>query len=193
MRGNPDDRSSVNVPTGPIPARAGKPSRSGADSTKTRAYPRSCGETPMIEAVSTSPQGLSPLVRGNRPPRSVATQTVGPIPARAGKPPIADFSDSEKWAYPRSCGETRGEPVGISTAVGLSPLVRGNRSHRIVHMLNPGPIPARAGKPAPRRRWSRQARAYPRSCGETPDEFDDFDQHTGLSPLVRGNLIYRRS
>ena len=111
---------------GPIPARAGKPSRPAMFSFVVWAYPRSCGETCQRFIRVAYTQGLSPLVRGNRvdenqrqpargpiparagkpillPPSRLVT---GPIPARAGKPVASDLNRSATRAYPRSCGET---------------------------------------------------------------------------------------
>ena len=65
-RGNQHDDGHPQPRRGPIPARAGQPSRSVAPGTGSGAYPRSRGATPHASRSSGAGQGLSPLARGNR-------------------------------------------------------------------------------------------------------------------------------
>ena len=75
---------------------------------------------------------------------------------------------------------------------GLSPLARGNL------VIDPkkdgdwGPIPARAGEPAPSKLNASPTRAYPRSRGGTWCTPNSRRGGGGLSPLARGNPIYIR-
>ena len=70
-------------------------------------------------------------------------------------------------AYPRSRGATATELGVTFPATGLSPLARGNLVVAVETTYRPGPIPARAGQPAPiSPQWWR-TRAYPRSRGAT--------------------------
>ena len=54
------------VVSGPIPARAGEPLRVKKINLARRAYPRSRGGTGDFMEVTESPEGLSPLARGNQ-------------------------------------------------------------------------------------------------------------------------------
>ena len=148
VRGNRVDRE-VRMTVGPIPARAGKPryTRSGGKGlsplvrgnpqcryarayatslvssiNRTRAYPRSCGETPSAFVQGRIVRrGLSPLVRGN--PICAGGRLVGPIPARLAP----DRSCVQCGPIPARAGKPT--VTAIASALGL------------------GPIPARAGKP----------------------------------------------
>ena len=51
----------------------------------------------------------------------------GPIPARAGQPPLIVISKAQARAYPRSRGATLSADKNRAGWVGLSPLARGNR------------------------------------------------------------------
>ena len=77
--------------------------------------------------------------------------------------------------------------TGIS-AMGLSPLTRGNRGNQERHKPKEGPIPAHAGEPWLPLRLCHPARAYPRSRGGTPKNCAPAVVVVGLSPLTRGNL-----
>ena len=92
--------------TGPIPARAGQPALYALGATCLRAYPRSRGATCSRKPHATSPQGLSPLARGNRWLGCCVELCAGPIPARAGQPPGAACVCRSRRAYPRSRGAT---------------------------------------------------------------------------------------
>ena len=132
-------------------------------------------------------KGLSPLVRGNRRKRRARRLSGGSIPARAGKPHHAPGRQSRNRVYPRSCGETLITLIRRFDGVGLSPLVRGNRSLPVSDAAPPGSIPARAGKPSGCFEKQSLVWVYPRSCGETYVESADANGTMGLSPLVRGN------
>ena len=100
---------------------------------------------------------------------------------------------------------------------GLSPRVRGNRANTL-DVQTPaesyGSIPARTGEPGIRR-WTRftgplwsipartgepasyalsmlSCRVYPRAYGGTRQSARSFGRPSGLSPRVRGNLIWAR-
>ena len=101
----------------------------------------------MLGVSTNNVQGLSPLARGNRLTLHNTIQHAGPIPARAGEPPL-------------KLGNDRTRP-------GLSPLARGNRHAAAWVLMFAGPIPARAGEPNPRKSRITGFRAYPRSRGGT--------------------------
>ena len=72
---------------------------------------------------------------------------------------------------------------------GLSPRVRGNRTHNINARLALGSIPARAGEPDWRGVNALWQRVYPRACGGTQSTISDAGRISGLSPRVRGNPL----
>ena len=114
--------------------------------------------------------GLSPLARGNQRVRHPGRRAQGPIPARAGEPPVS-----------LSLRPNRG---------GLSPLARGNRVEGLQRHAPVGPIPARAGEPWPDRSGRGRPWAYPRSRGGTHRILLAVCARQGLSPLARGNRRY---
>ena len=125
--------------------------------------------TCRLGLVAESPEGLSPLMRGN-PERSQlasAGSTSGLSPLMRGNPPhprLFTYDDS-----------------------GLSPLMRGNPNPKSTPPKLNGSIPAHAGKPRSRPDLLRSRQVYPRSCGETY-VFAGADRLlAGLSPLMRGN------
>ncbi len=90
-------------------------------------------------------------------------------------------------AYPRSRGATSCVPAGPCPDRGLSPLARGNLKACHPRLYLTGPIPARAGQPAPERRTPSTCGAYPRSRGATWVIDAKKLARSGLSPLARGN------
>ena len=147
-RGNQIGRGAGLALRGPIPARAGKPSEPPCRRPWSGAYPRSRGETDTSPAAASTTEGLSPLARGNRTGSLTTSRTLGPIPARAGKPRRYAASQACSRAYPRSRGETRELCKKHFTIWGLSPLARGNPFRFRLGLRCCGPIPARAGKPS---------------------------------------------
>ena len=134
---------------GSIPACAGEPSSHRPRRGWARVYPRVCGGTigrligrsarrglsprvrgnPVLFVSRLGPgPGLSPRVRGNLIPDPDRRDGGGSIPACAGEHAWLDGSAHTEWVYPRVCGGT-GRPrpsLGVVTAPGLSPRVRGN-------------------------------------------------------------------
>ncbi len=74
---------------GPIPARAGEPVKPNMPPEQFRAYPRSRGGTCSLLPPAAAAMGLSPLARGNHLVAIEIWSRRGPIPARAGEPPLA--------------------------------------------------------------------------------------------------------
>ena len=112
----------------------------------------------------------------------------GPIPARAGEPPLCRRHKPAFGAYPRSRGGTLRARKPCIADLGLSPLARGNRHtlHQCCAQL--GPIPARAGEPLDGHGLALGQGAYPRSRGGTTRGQPSMRRASGLSPLARGNL-----
>ena len=133
-------------------------------------------------------KGLSPLARGNLSVDQGGPERQGPIPARAGEPPVFTLITSGFGAYPRSRGGTHSFAASSAAFLGLSPLARGNPDINVTAGNVDGPIPARAGEPwtmgwSGGRHW-----AYPRSRGGTNVGASHGRERWGLSPLARGNL-----
>ena len=161
--------------------------------SRSKVYPRSCGETPGSSCPRASASGLSPLMRGNQPKMILARARLRSIPAHAGKPRHRSRRFLSRRVYPRSCGETLSQQTNIIIGEGLSPLMRGNRQRETYRPTGLRSIPAHAGKPRTPARRRTPTRVYPRSCGETPDHLNVFHFAAGLSPLMRGNrcgMIY---
>ncbi len=131
--------------------------------------------------------GLSPRVRGNPGgPRPGAARR-GSIPACAGEPPMVSSTACLLAVYPRVCGGTMASAAAEMTLPGLSPRVRGNRTHR-PHQLRRGrSIPACAGEPGRGSTRCRGRGVYPRVCGGTHSPSLSVLHPAGLSPRVRGN------
>ena len=107
VRGNPITPIQRRNRIRSIPARAGKPWGPSPLRGPAWVYPRACGETLSDVAGTESGQGLSPRVRGNRFFRNFARNSLGSIPARAGKPSHRQRRCACGRVYPRACGETR--------------------------------------------------------------------------------------
>ena len=175
-----------------IPARAGEPDELLLRVGERRDYPRSCGGTSSGTSPGRECVGLSPLVRGNRPPSPSRRGSSRTIPARAGEPRRASSISSASADYPRSCGGTVDDKVEGGSIEGLSPLVRGNHHHSAAAGRQVRTIPARAGEPTCA--WGSPAGHgdYPRSCGGTRGCRSSHGRPQGLSPLVRGNHLAAR-
>ena len=70
---------------GTIPAHAGKTSNQRPVETSIGDYPRACGEDLGTSFVIIAVEGLSPRMRGRRPPHVFVFRNCGTIPAHAGK------------------------------------------------------------------------------------------------------------
>ena len=129
-----------------IPARAGKTTPYGLRVTMITAHPRACGENRSPPGGGASCAGSSPRVRGKPKLRNMSTQTLGLIPARAGKTCANSATNTPTWAHPRACGENVWNVLEPIRNAGSSPRVRG-KPRRPRRVGDPGGlIPARAGK-----------------------------------------------
>ena len=143
------------------------------ESQPLRVYPRVCGGTSLTTLNSSSINGLSPRVRGNRMSGTFSQPRRGSIPACAGEPDAgADVFDTA-GVYPRVCGGTHHCHIPALIDKGLSPRVRGNRD-----------ITSEPSSPP----W-----VYPRVCGGTHLHTCLIRFCTGLSPRVRGNPTHART
>ena len=167
VRGNPSPPTKFTTCAWSIPACAGKPEKMRLLRSKRRVYPRVCGETQELAVFDHLYPGLSPRVRGNPRLAHQWQRRLWSIPACAGKPSQHRRHHKKNAVYPRVCGETAVARALALPLLGLSPRVRGNLRPSVFHFLQPGSIPACAGKPWPPRRPRRHNGVYPRVCGET--------------------------
>ena len=146
-----------------------------------------CGGTlPAIAPTALTP-GLSPRVRGNRPPPTSQQNASRSIPACAGEPqPLYPYPHTGK-VYPCVCGGTHSSCSLRRFLHGLSPRVRGNRVQAVFNAVGFGSIPACAGEPSAPRNGCWLKRVYPRVCGGTAGVVLLWLPLLGLSPRVRGN------
>ena len=131
--------------------------------------------------------GLSPLTRGNPKLAATLRSNAGPIPAHAGQPAARSCTTSTPRAYPRSRGATMPATWPSLSALGLSPLTRGNHDLGAHADAADGPIPAHAGQPCCSSAKTTPKWAYPRSRGATQRALVRQVSTEGLSPLTRGN------
>ena len=175
---------------GSIPAHAGKPVIMSTRRPLGGVYPRPCGETAPGTPPSIDAGGLSPPMRGNPLFSCLILMHRGSIPAHAGKPILILLMRDCAGVYPRPCGETAdqfGTPTG---QWGLSPPMRGNRLRSDMAVGGDGSIPAHAGKPTALTIQATQHWVYPRPCGETCTAARQISGVWGLSPPMRGNLVW---
>ena len=187
MRGSPAATGRDQPGPGPIPAHAGEPRRGSCCSGGSGAYPRACGGAPPVAKDGTTPEGLSPRMRGSRGIVGAGSSFAGPIPAHAGEPMPPRPRESLPWAYPRACGGASNRPTPTSCKTGLSPRMRGSQLERLGGERGRGPIPAHAGEPCRRSGTGGALAAYPRACGGAGRSVDHNLCHHGLSPRMRGS------
>ena len=148
-------------------------------------YPRVCGGSTSPSRNTTGIAGLSPRVRGKRPPPRHRRHRPGLSPRVRGKPANLGFQHNDRGSIPACAGEaTRHSNSPYSLKVyprvcggsvryfqptpmqqGLSPRVRGKPGHIPIDARPNGSIPACAGEAylqchCGSRRW-----VYPRVCG----------------------------
>ena len=187
VRGNPRTRRRRTSGGRSIPACAGEPGRCCRCRADWGVYPRVCGGTPSPHPSRLIFAGLSPRVRGNLCHDAEWATRRGSIPACAGEPGVSTAPPQTGGVYPRVCGGTRTGTAGRRSGIGLSPRVRGNRSHNAGYVIHFGSIPACAGEPHCRTPRPPCPAVYPRVCGGTLWQRWGNPQMQGLSPRVRGN------
>ena len=177
--------------TGSIPACAGEPPSCQGRGERSRVYPRVCGGASNARRDGNQAAGLSPRVRGSQCIASSSRQPCGSIPACAGEPiAFADIDDLVR-VYPRVCGGARVSRLMEVAQVGLSPRVRGSLVVIWMSISLPGSIPACAGEPFWRFNLFAVWWVYPRVCGGAELDIAEPAAVEGLSPRVRGSLLYR--
>ena len=93
---------------GSIPAHAGEPRDGRQAQSHGGVYPRPCGGALRRSRSSHASRGLSPPMRGSRPPGLPGHRGRGSIPAHAGEPSGATGQSCGQRVYPRPCGGASG-------------------------------------------------------------------------------------
>ena len=171
---------------GLIPAHAGKTLFQQAEQIRVGAHPRSRGENLGGLVENRARQGSSPLTRGKPRKRGAGQDRRRLIPAHAGKTARERDADGGVGAHPRSRGENDYHEHMSALTSGSSPLTRGKRVSRVVDLIDPGLIPAHAGKTHHVTVDATGTRAHPRSRGENTPISTDVTNGSGSSPLTRG-------
>ena len=138
-------------------------------------------------------EGSSPRVRGKQDLFGNAWNTVGLIPACAGKTGSISVRTAAPRAHPRVCGENPAAEAMENLVTGSSPRVRGKRAASRVAKPVRGLIPACAGKTARNVIEEMNSGAHPRVCGENRVGRATRPGLPGSSPRVRGKLSRSRS
>ena len=127
-RGNPSLGTPPSAGTGSIPVHTGKPPHLAVARCHCRVYPRTHGETGIVDLPVLEGVGLSPYTRGNPGPSACQIQTKGSIPVHTGKPIEGLGFGTWEMVYPRTHGETSIWTSQPNPLEGLSPYTRGNPS-----------------------------------------------------------------
>ena len=186
MRGKPQSRGERNGKRRSIPACAGEAPAASAGRLTIPVYPRVCGGSLPRWADRQYDYGLSPRVRGKRPPIVGGHRPDGSIPACAGE---ARRRAGRCWCgrvYPRVCGGSMGLCIFQRRRYGLSPRVRGKHRPESLSRSRVRSIPACAGEAGLGLGSSRPAAVYPRVCGGSGVPGHHLTPCGGLSPRVRG-------
>ena len=174
-----------------IPAGAGEPAYRSRPERGPGVYPRRCGGARRTRRGGCWPRGLSPQVRGSPAQPGRHDQRGGSIPAGAGEPTSAPWTNYRVGVYPRRCGGAILLPTSLPSSPGLSPQVRGSRCGAGHGAASHGSIPAGAGEPISRVVVKVLPEVYPRRCGGAVCRQLGLTHEQGLSPQVRGSHPYR--
>ena len=151
---------------GLIPAHAGKTGAFARACLAAEAHPRSRGENCRRLRNVRLHGGSSPLTRGKLGVFVGVSQSVGLIPAHAGKTGRSGGRAPDEWAHPRSRGENRLDPITAASVEGSSPLTRGKPPPLRGRIRRRRLIPAHAGKTGGGSPSLDMREAHPRSRGE---------------------------
>ena len=128
-----------------IPARAGPTRTWDHPTVRWTDHPRSCGANKRFDEDPETPNGSSPLVRGQLTVGQASLTGNRIIPARAGPTSKSSAAACAIADHPRSCG-ANGPACPLSgPAAGSSPLVRGQQVQSGLSDVHGRIIPARAG------------------------------------------------
>ena len=130
--------------------------------------------------------GSSPLTRGKLAQPGIRGQSIGLIPAHAGKTQRVPSMRCIWRAHPRSRGENLVLHRRQRSVEGSSPLTRGKPRSKATRDSDGRLIPAHAGKTDAEAGLQGCDRAHPRSRGENGTRSDLAYVTEGSSPLTRG-------
>ena len=151
-----------------IPARAGPTNRCPPAMSARTDHPRSCGANDIVVFFTKPRHGSSPLVRGQRLQKFRAQRARRIIPARAGPTRLHGGVFVGSADHPRSCGA--------------------NSTAKRLPITLTWIIPARAGPTNCNIEINAFLTDHPRSCGANCLSAINAIEHSGSSPLVRGQL-----
>ena len=127
-------------------------------------------------------------MRGKLNSELVRRDSLGLIPAHAGKTSAISNSRYPKAAHPRACGENAVRAASALNVAGSSPRMRGKRHTLPIRECLVRLIPAHAGKTPRRAFHTTAAPAHPRACGENFLGHIEPSTVPGSSPRMRGKL-----
>ena len=148
MRGKRAKRLMAGMPTGLIPAHAGKTVLPLGAKLLARAHPRACGENHADIFKGVCEIGSSPRMRGKLTGITAPRLRCRLIPAHAGKTSGRSILTPVAWAHPRACGENPWYACNRIHDRGSSPRMRGKPGGVCRRRGLRGLIPAHAGKTA---------------------------------------------
>ena len=129
-------------------------------------------------------------MRGSQVDRDIGTVGKRSIPAGAGQPAQVMDIRHNLTVYPRGCGAAGTPKPPARGRKGLSPRVRGSPAGQNLRCGVSRSIPAGAGQPGMRPFYPKLAKVYPRGCGAASGDGRPSPQPPGLSPRVRGSLLW---
>ena len=152
-------------------------------------HPRGCGEKAPLTGITIPLWGSSPRVRGEGSMSAAMTRWRGIIPAGAGRSNHVHFWIPFVGDHPRGCGEKSMSCWAGRPGTGSSPRVRGEGGQLFERTLQPGIIPAGAGRSFCSASWVAWTWDHPRGCGEKHTFYRAGRPRKGSSPRVRGEGV----
>ena len=128
VRGKPDRGRGPPVHARFIPAHAGKTLEKENSNGQEGVHPRACGENLICPSAIASRKGSSPRMRGKQVVDMRLSNTVGFIPAHAGKTCLFIGASAPTEVHPRACGENVMVGPCVNVNIGSSPRMRGKLS-----------------------------------------------------------------
>ena len=186
MRGKVCGHPVISVIGGITPAYAGKSLYLLPSGFFPRDHPRVCGEKSIAIGKVKLKQGSPPRMRGKVLRFFCPERLVGITPAYAGKSLWPSGNVRDRRDHPRVCGEKALFPVGVPSALGSPPRMRGKVCGHPVTSVIGGITPAYAGKSQTYCFRSFLPGDHPRVCGEKSSLFKTAALSTGSPPRMRG-------
>ena len=186
VRGTAESNAIGVFQRGITPACAGNRCPHGAIKRFIWDHPRVCGEQAVSLALSISPSGSPPRVRGTANIDSLCVSCTGITPACAGNSFLQYLCGFIVGDHPRVCGEQSPHPRRCHRGLGSPPRVRGTVADRRFVYNSTRITPACAGNSC-RPMWRGCGRwDHPRVCGEQPGRPAANRTGIGSPPRVRG-------